>query len=143
MTPQVDTIWNFWPLPFFVWTIIRLPLNFLFGIIYTVTFIPQSLWNLMPEQIGIWVTNFFVYGFLLIAGIFGFCITFFTFGLGFIPAVIFNFVEWVIAGFFIFIESQVYTIPSQLFAWFLWFAVWIGGSVGLIFATNPPAYKGN
>ena len=47
--PNVDIIWNFFPLSLLVWNPIRAALNFIFGILY-VPFLPVIiLWNLFPE----------------------------------------------------------------------------------------------
>ena len=49
--PDVEIIWNIWPLSMFVWTIWRYPLNHLFFFLYIPFAWTWYLWNLFWEGI--------------------------------------------------------------------------------------------
>ena len=112
MTPQVETIWNFWPLPIFVWTILRVPLNILFGIIYILTFVPMYIWNFLPEQIGFWFGGSLITSFVSVTFALNLGLVFFTFGLGLIPALIFGAIELLLALLADIFRGQITTVPS-------------------------------
>ena len=142
MTPSVDTIWNFWPLPIFVWTILRVPLNLLFGLIYIFTFIPQALWNFVPEQIGYGVVGWSNWWFLWGTGVANWCIALFTFGLGTIPALIFGAIDWTIYIVVEILRNQMTTIPSIITYWIIfWSFVFVGNLIWIIVVATSSGKK--
>ena len=103
MHSSVSTFWNFWPFSIVIITILRVPLNLLFLPIYVLTFIPQLLWNLLPEQISILFEYillglYFISCFIYVVGISIFIIT---------------------SPFIVFIFFNVHTLPSILISWII------------------------
>ena len=103
MHSSVSTFWNFWPFSIVIITILRVPLNLLFLPIYVLTFIPQLLWNLLPEQISILFEYillglYFISCFISVVGIPIFIIT---------------------SPFIVFIFFNVHTLPSILISWII------------------------
>ena len=132
--PDVEVIWNIWPLSMFVWTIFRFPLNVLFALFYVPLAWTWYLWNMFWETVTAFI------GFPVFNQILGYfigpinLIALFTILIPFVNLVTIPLAA-IATGFYVFVlwgESQALTIPWWMTV--VGVPLVIGGSVGAIFA---------
>ena len=135
--PDVEVIWNIWPLSMFVWTIFRFPLNVLFALFYIPFAWTWYLWNFFWQSLTVFL------GFPVVNNLYQFFIfwpvNLFAFFTTLIPFV--NLLTWGLAAvvwlgwfFIIFAEGQSITLPY----WGVVIGVpaTIGGIVGAVTSTS-------
>ena len=125
--PDVNIIWNIWPISLGVWTIIRVPLNIFFFWLY----IPFGwifwLWNFVMETTTYWYgqTPIVTLGFIFN------CMFTLTGVLVLpIPLILLSWIAWTFFG--ILNTPNYYTLPSSLF----YTAIFVGIPVGIAAATG-------
>ena len=128
MHPDVDIIWNIWPLTLIIWWPIRVPLNFLFAILYVPLAWTWYGWDLFWETITGTIFGFFM-------GIFGAIVA----ALGLFwwtggAAILFGIgaIIWLALAL---AYSGTVTLPTFI-SWILPPIALIGGIIGIVYATT-------